>query len=154
MISMMSEVLEKSKWILFSFLRSIFLFLVKFLVPSLDYIWILSQIFSAILVMFWKWNCRWDVDINIDCCSEAVKIIFSTMHSTICEIGEKSVKRQGRNVKDKVIKIVRYFLIFSAYIFLLIKIVRYFLLSLYFLISKVRTWCFYCFHIYLFKSLK
>lgn len=87
--------------------------------------------------MFWKWNCRWDVDINTDCCSEAIKIIFSTMHSTICEIGEKSVKRQGCNVKDKVIKIVRCFLISSAYIFLLIKIVRYFLLSLYFPISKV-----------------
>ncbi|CAJ2659139.1 unnamed protein product [Trifolium pratense] len=48
---------------------------------------------------------KWDVDVNTVCCSEAVKIIFSALHSTICEIGEKSVERQGRNVKDNVIKI-------------------------------------------------
>ncbi|XP_027917791.1 ent-kaur-16-ene synthase, chloroplastic-like isoform X2 [Vigna unguiculata] len=48
---------------------------------------------------------KWDVDINTACCSETVKIIFSAIHSTVCEIGEKSVKRQGRNVKNNVIKI-------------------------------------------------
>ncbi|GAU35841.1 hypothetical protein TSUD_56500 [Trifolium subterraneum] len=48
---------------------------------------------------------KWDVDVNSVCCSEAVKIIFSAIRSTICEIGEKSVERQGRNVKDNVIKI-------------------------------------------------
>ncbi|GAU35833.1 hypothetical protein TSUD_56390, partial [Trifolium subterraneum] len=48
---------------------------------------------------------KWDVDVNTVCCSEAVKIIFSAVRSTICEIGEKSVERQGRNVKDNVIKI-------------------------------------------------
>ncbi|RDY07072.1 hypothetical protein CR513_08859, partial [Mucuna pruriens] len=48
---------------------------------------------------------KWDVDINTVCCSETVKIIFSAIHSTVCEIGEKSVKRQGRNVKNNVIKI-------------------------------------------------
>ncbi|XP_057458256.1 ent-kaurene synthase 5, chloroplastic isoform X2 [Lotus japonicus] len=48
---------------------------------------------------------QWDVDINTLGCSETVKIIFSAIHSTICEIGEKSVKRQGRNVKDDVIRI-------------------------------------------------
>lgn len=48
---------------------------------------------------------KWDVDVDTVCCSEAVKIIFSAVRSTICEIGEKSVERQGRNVKDNVIKI-------------------------------------------------
>ncbi|CAL5187091.1 unnamed protein product [Lathyrus oleraceus] len=48
---------------------------------------------------------KWDVDVSSVCCSEAVKIIFSAVRSTICEIGEKSVERQGRNVKDNVIKI-------------------------------------------------
>ncbi|PNX78866.1 ent-kaur-16-ene synthase chloroplastic-like [Trifolium pratense] len=47
---------------------------------------------------------KWDVDVNTVCCSEAVKIIFSALRSTICEIGEKSSKRQGRNVKDNIIK--------------------------------------------------
>ncbi|XP_057458258.1 ent-kaurene synthase 5, chloroplastic-like isoform X1 [Lotus japonicus] len=47
---------------------------------------------------------QWDADINTLCCSETVKIIFSAIHSTTCEIGEKSVKRQGRNVKDDVIR--------------------------------------------------
>ncbi|XP_020237613.1 ent-kaur-16-ene synthase, chloroplastic isoform X2 [Cajanus cajan] len=48
---------------------------------------------------------KWDVDINTVSCSETVKIIFSAIHNTVCEIGEKSVKRQGRNVKNNVIKI-------------------------------------------------
>ncbi|CAJ1958205.1 unnamed protein product [Sphenostylis stenocarpa] len=48
---------------------------------------------------------KWDVDINTVSCSETVKIIFSAIHSTVCEIGEKSVKWQGRNVKNNVIKI-------------------------------------------------
>ncbi|GAU35840.1 hypothetical protein TSUD_56490, partial [Trifolium subterraneum] len=47
---------------------------------------------------------KWDVDVDTVCCSETVKIIFSALRSTICEIGEKSVKRQGRNVKDNVMK--------------------------------------------------
>ncbi|PNX89832.1 ent-kaur-16-ene synthase chloroplastic-like, partial [Trifolium pratense] len=48
---------------------------------------------------------KWDVDVNTVFCSEAVKIIYSAIQSTICEIGEKSVKWQGRNIKDNVIKI-------------------------------------------------
>ncbi|XP_061360714.1 ent-kaurene synthase 5, chloroplastic-like [Gastrolobium bilobum] len=47
---------------------------------------------------------EWDVDINTVCCSETVKIIFSAIHGNICEIGERSIKRQGRNVKKNVIK--------------------------------------------------
>ncbi|KAK7271353.1 hypothetical protein RJT34_27171 [Clitoria ternatea] len=48
---------------------------------------------------------EWDVDINTVCCSETVKTIFSAIHSTVCEIGERSVKWQGRNVKNNVIMI-------------------------------------------------
>ncbi|RZB66352.1 Ent-kaur-16-ene synthase, chloroplastic isoform A [Glycine soja] len=48
---------------------------------------------------------KWDVDINTVCCSETVTIIFSSIHSTVCEIGEKSVNWQGHNVKNNVIKI-------------------------------------------------
>ncbi|KAL2330996.1 hypothetical protein Fmac_018577 [Flemingia macrophylla] len=48
---------------------------------------------------------KWDVDINTVSCSEAVKIVFSAIRSTVCEIGEKSVRWQGRNVKNNVIKI-------------------------------------------------
>ncbi|XP_061346779.1 ent-kaurene synthase, chloroplastic-like [Gastrolobium bilobum] len=48
---------------------------------------------------------EWDVDIDTDGCSETVKIIFSAIRSSICAIGEKSVKRQGHNVKNKVINI-------------------------------------------------
>lgn len=69
---------------------------------------LLSQFFCTNINVI-EPNCRWDVDVNTDCCSEEVKIIFSAIRSTISEIGEKSVKRQGRNVKDNVIKIVRSF---------------------------------------------
>ncbi|KAK7271352.1 hypothetical protein RJT34_27168 [Clitoria ternatea] len=48
---------------------------------------------------------EWDVDINTVCSSETVKTIFSAIHSTVCEIGERSIKRQGRNVKKNVIKL-------------------------------------------------
>ncbi|KAK7401598.1 hypothetical protein VNO78_13208 [Psophocarpus tetragonolobus] len=48
---------------------------------------------------------KWDVDINTASCSETVKIIFCAIHDTVCEIGENSVKWQGRNVKNNVIKI-------------------------------------------------
>lgn len=80
--------------------------------PSLDFLLNSFSKFSEQLVILWLWNCRWDVDVSSVCCSEAVKIIFSAVRSTICEIGEKSVERQGRNVKDNVIKIVRCFFIF------------------------------------------
>ncbi|MED6113876.1 hypothetical protein PIB30_074926 [Stylosanthes scabra] len=48
---------------------------------------------------------EWDVDIDSACCSENVKIIFCALRSTIQEIGERSVKWQGRNVEGSVIKI-------------------------------------------------
>jgi len=68
--------------------------------------------FPAQIVILLQLNCRWDVDIKTVSCSETVKIIFSAIHSTVCEIGERSVKRQGRNVKNDVIKIVRHFFLF------------------------------------------
>ena len=62
--------------------------------------------------MLWKRDCRWDEDVNSACCSEDVKIIFSSIRRTTCEIEEISLKLQGRSVKDIVIKIVRCFFIF------------------------------------------
>ncbi|XP_058218666.1 ent-kaurene synthase, chloroplastic isoform X2 [Rhododendron vialii] len=41
---------------------------------------------------------KWDVNLTADCCSEHVQIIFSALHSTICEIGAKAFTFQGRNV--------------------------------------------------------
>ncbi|XP_065854405.1 ent-kaur-16-ene synthase, chloroplastic isoform X2 [Euphorbia lathyris] len=48
---------------------------------------------------------RWDVDGNSHFCSEQVEIIFSALHSTICEIGEKAFAYQGRRMTSHVIKI-------------------------------------------------
>ncbi|KAF7835719.1 ent-kaur-16-ene synthase, chloroplastic isoform X1 [Senna tora] len=48
---------------------------------------------------------KWDVDLNTISCSEPVEIIFRAVRSTICEIGERSLKTQGKNVQDHVIKI-------------------------------------------------
>ena len=43
----------------------------------------------------------------VDCCSEKVEIIFLALHSTISDIGAKASLRQGRNVKNHIIDIVR-----------------------------------------------
>nr|XP_018628340.1 ent-kaur-16-ene synthase, chloroplastic isoform X5 [Nicotiana tomentosiformis] len=40
---------------------------------------------------------KWDVDVSTDCCSEKVGIIFSALHSTICEIGDEAFKWQAHN---------------------------------------------------------
>ncbi|KAI8553214.1 hypothetical protein RHMOL_Rhmol06G0326800 [Rhododendron molle] len=48
---------------------------------------------------------KWDVNLAADCCSEHVQIIFSALHSTICEIGAKAFTFQGRNVTTHVIDI-------------------------------------------------
>lgn len=55
----------------------------------------------------WRMECRWDVDGSTDFCSEQVEILFSALHSTICEIGNKSCRWQGRDVTSHVINIVR-----------------------------------------------
>ncbi|CAN4103790.1 unnamed protein product [Withania somnifera] len=41
---------------------------------------------------------KWDVDVSTECCSEEVGIIFSALHSTIHEIGDKAFKWQARSV--------------------------------------------------------
>ncbi|GMY33123.1 ent-kaurene synthase, chloroplastic-like isoform X1 [Fagus crenata] len=48
---------------------------------------------------------KWDVNVSTDCCSEKVEIIFSALHSTICEIGDKAFTWQGRNVISHIIDI-------------------------------------------------
>uniref|UniRef100_A0A6N2LUG6 ent-kaurene synthase n=1 Tax=Salix viminalis TaxID=40686 RepID=A0A6N2LUG6_SALVM len=48
---------------------------------------------------------RWDANGTTDFCSEKVEIIYSAIHSTISEIGDKSFGWQGRDVKSHVIKI-------------------------------------------------
>lgn len=51
-------------------------------------------------------NRRWDVNLNSECCSEKVRIIFSALKSTISELGEKAYLWQGRDVMDNIIEIV------------------------------------------------
>ncbi|KAK1575940.1 hypothetical protein Q3G72_009632 [Acer saccharum] len=45
---------------------------------------------------------KWDVKEGIKCCSGEVEIIFSALHSTICEMG---YSRQGRNVTSHIVEI-------------------------------------------------
>ncbi|OMP00169.1 hypothetical protein CCACVL1_03450 [Corchorus capsularis] len=46
-----------------------------------------------------------DVETSIHCCSEQVEILFSALHSTITEIGEKAIAWQGRNMTTHVTEI-------------------------------------------------
>ncbi|XP_048130719.1 ent-kaurene synthase, chloroplastic isoform X2 [Rhodamnia argentea] len=48
---------------------------------------------------------KWNVNLSADCCSEQVQILFSALHSTISEIGDKAVTWQGRNVTGHVAQI-------------------------------------------------
>ncbi|CAK9165639.1 unnamed protein product [Ilex paraguariensis] len=48
---------------------------------------------------------RWDVDVGTDCCSEQVQILFSALHSTICQIGGKALRWQARSVTGHIIEI-------------------------------------------------
>lgn len=52
-------------------------------------------------------NPRWNVEEGMDYCSEAVKIIFSAIHSYICEVGERAFMWQGHDVTSHVVEIVR-----------------------------------------------
>ncbi|ONI11839.1 LOW QUALITY PROTEIN: hypothetical protein PRUPE_4G128700 [Prunus persica] len=45
---------------------------------------------------------KWDVNVNVDCCSEHVEIIFSALKNTINELGVKT--RQGRSVTSDIIE--------------------------------------------------
>ena len=58
-------------------------------------------------MMLLELNHRWDVDVRTDCCSENVEIIFSALHSTICDFADKALTWQGRNVISHIIDIVR-----------------------------------------------
>ncbi|GLT75772.1 hypothetical protein SLA2020_474710 [Shorea laevis] len=48
---------------------------------------------------------KWDVNVSTDCCSKKVEIIFSALHSTICEIGDKALTWQGRSMTSDIIDI-------------------------------------------------
>nr|AHJ59325.1 kaurene synthase 2 [Salvia miltiorrhiza f. alba] len=47
----------------------------------------------------------WDVDICTECYSHNVQIIFSALRCTICEIGDKAFKLQGRCITNHIIAI-------------------------------------------------
>lgn len=46
------------------------------------------------------------MNLDSDCCSEKVQILFSALKSTICEGGEKAYAWQGRHVTDEIIETV------------------------------------------------
>ncbi|XP_076946242.1 ent-kaurene synthase 2, chloroplastic-like [Bidens hawaiensis] len=48
---------------------------------------------------------KWNVDVDNDCCSEQVRIVFSALKNAICWIGDKAFKWQGRDVTSHVIQI-------------------------------------------------
>ncbi|KAK3220893.1 hypothetical protein Dsin_014863 [Dipteronia sinensis] len=48
---------------------------------------------------------EWNVKESISCCSEDVEILYSALHSTICEIGHRAVSWQGRNVTSHIVEI-------------------------------------------------
>ncbi|KAM7528822.1 hypothetical protein LguiB_032232 [Lonicera macranthoides] len=47
---------------------------------------------------------KWDVDIESDCCSEEVRILFSALHNTISEIADQAFIRQGRDVTSHLVE--------------------------------------------------
>ncbi|KAM4080354.1 hypothetical protein ACJW30_11G009100 [Castanea mollissima] len=48
---------------------------------------------------------KWDVNVSTACCSENVEIIFSALHSTICDIGDEAFTWQGHNVISHIIEL-------------------------------------------------
>ena len=57
-------------------------------------------------------NHRWDVDIESDCCSENVRILFLALHGVISEIADQAFIRQGRDVTSHLVENVRPHLLF------------------------------------------
>ena len=57
--------------------------------------------------MLLELNHKCDVDVNTDCCFKNVEIIFSALHSTICDFVDKALTWQGYNVISQIIDIVR-----------------------------------------------
>lgn len=43
---------------------------------------------------------------HTDCCSDQVKIIFSSLRNTICDIADKAFTWQGRRVTGEIVEIV------------------------------------------------
>lgn len=60
--------------------------------------------------MQWCLNYRWNVNVETDCCSEQVRIIFLALRSTICEIGNQAFKYQERDVTRNITEIVSWYL--------------------------------------------
>ncbi|KAM7532410.1 hypothetical protein LguiB_035820 [Lonicera macranthoides] len=48
---------------------------------------------------------KWDVDIESDCCSEKVRILFSALHGAVSEIAHQAFVRQGRDVTSHLVEI-------------------------------------------------
>ncbi|KAM7502390.1 hypothetical protein LguiB_001294 [Lonicera macranthoides] len=48
---------------------------------------------------------KWDINIESDCCSEHVRIIFSALHGVICEIEDRAFIYQGRSVTSHIAEI-------------------------------------------------
>ncbi|KAK1425274.1 hypothetical protein QVD17_20624 [Tagetes erecta] len=48
---------------------------------------------------------KWNVDVDKDCCSDQVQILFSALKSAICWIGDTAFKCQGRDVTSHVIQV-------------------------------------------------
>lgn len=48
---------------------------------------------------------KWNVDVQSECCSENVRIIFSALRNTICETADWAFKWQGRNVTNHIIEL-------------------------------------------------
>ncbi|CAN1290536.1 Ent-kaurene synthase TSP4, chloroplastic [Linum perenne] len=48
---------------------------------------------------------KWEVNGSPDFCSEKVEILFTAIHSTICEIGDKALAYQGRDVTSHILDI-------------------------------------------------
>ena len=52
-------------------------------------------------------NCRWNINVDDDCCSEEVRIIFLALKDVVNWIGDKALILQGRNITSHLIEIVR-----------------------------------------------
>nr|QTW97450.1 KSL4 [Artemisia annua] len=50
---------------------------------------------------------KWDVNVDTDCCSEEVRVVFLALKDAVCWIGDTAFKWQGRDVTRHVIDLVR-----------------------------------------------
>ncbi|KAJ9563474.1 hypothetical protein OSB04_008634 [Centaurea solstitialis] len=49
---------------------------------------------------------KWNINVDDDCCSEDVRIIFLALKDVVDWVGDKALKRQGRNITSHLIEIV------------------------------------------------